>query len=73
MNKQYNCKFDGVSKTVLKIYHDGKLIKTQNGWADEIDDEINKLEEDGYIYGYTPEEVATAERRYKRMLKYIIG
>lgn len=73
MNKQYNLQSDGVYKSVLKIYHDGKLVETKNGWMDDIADEVDKLEEDGYIYGYTEEEVKTAERRYKRMLKYMIG
>ena len=73
MNKQYNLQSDGAFKSVLEIYHDGKLVETKSGWMDEIADEVDKLEEDGYVYGYTQEEVKTAERRYKRMLKYMIG
>lgn len=72
MNKQYNLKSDGAFKSILKTYHDGELIETKSGWTDEMIDEIDKLEEDGYVYGYTQEEVATAKRRYERMLKYMI-
>ena len=72
MNKQYNLKHESAFKRTLSTYHDGKLIDSKVYYIDEIDDEIDKLEADGYVYGYTQEEVATAKRRYERMLKYMI-
>ena len=73
MNKQYNLQNESAFKRKLSTYHDGKLVESKVYDIDKLDDEIAKLEENGYVYGYTQEEVATAERRYKRMLKYMIG
>lgn len=73
MNKQYNLKYESAFKRKLSTYHNGKLIESKSYYIDELNDEIDKLEADGYVYGYTEEEIKTAERRYKRMLKYKIG
>lgn len=69
MNKQYNLQNESAFKRKLSTYHDGKFIESKSYYIDELDDEINKLEANGYIYGYTKEEIKKAERRHKRMLK----
>lgn len=73
MNKQYNLQNESAFKRKLSTYHDGKLIESKSYYIDELDDEIDKLEANGYIYGYTKEEIKKAEHRYKRMLKYKAG
>lgn len=73
MKKQYNLKMNSEFKRTLNVYHDGNLIESKSYYLDEIDNEINKLESDGYIYGYTQEEIATAKRHYERMLRNMIG
>lgn len=73
MKKQYNLQNESAFKRKLSTYHDGKIIDSKVYYIDELDDKIMELETDGYIYGYTEEEIKTAERRYKRMLKYRIG
>lgn len=72
MNKQYNLQNEGAFKRKLSTYHDGKLIESKSYYIDELDDEIDKLEANGYVYGYTEEEIKKAERRYKIMLKHKI-
>lgn len=71
--KQYNLKIDGEAKQMLSTYHDGKLVESKVYDIDELNDVIAKLEEDGYVYGYTQEEVAAMKRRYERMLRNIIN
>jgi hypothetical protein len=39
---------------------------------DEADKYADQLEKDGYIYGYTKEEVEEEKERYERMLNNII-
>lgn len=73
MKKQYNLKIDGEAKQMLSTYHDGKLVESKIYDIDELNNVIDKLEEDGYVYGYTQEEVATMKRRYERMLRNIIN
>lgn len=58
---------------MLSTYHDGKLVESKVYDIDELNDVIAKLEEDGYVYGYTQEEVAAMKRRYERMLRNIIN
>jgi hypothetical protein len=58
---------------LIKLYHDGKFIKSDKVYVDELDEETNKLVEQGYEYGFTKEEIQEAKERYESMLKHIIG
>lgn len=72
MKKQYRCQEDTWCKKRLYVYHDGELIQSQSFYIDEIEKEINKLKSNGYIYGYTKEEIKEAKERYEIMLRNII-
>ena len=72
MRKQYNYADYIFGKKILYIYHDGKLVETKELWIDDFFDEVDKLEYDGYVLGYTKELVEEAKRQYERMLANII-
>lgn len=55
-------------KWIIKKYHDGELVESYQIYADEIDDEIDKLLEQGYNYGFTKEEVEREKEAYENML-----
>ena len=59
-------------KYVIKLYQDGKIINSYEVWVDEVEDEREKLEEQGYTYGYTSKEVEEIKEIYERMLANII-
>ena len=59
-------------KYAVQLYCDGKLTKSYKVYSIDLDDEIDKLEGQGYVYGYTEEEVNKAKARYERMLDNII-
>ena len=71
MRKQYRY-HDSFDKYYFYIYHDGELVETKKVWYDEFCDEIDKLESDGYTYGYTKEAVEDAKRQYEHMLENMI-
>lgn len=73
MKKQYRYGEGSSFKYIITLYHDGELVDIRELWLDELDDEIDKLEEQGYVHGYTREEVEKAKQTYERMLKNIIG
>ena len=73
MKKQYRYNIDNTGfKRYFYLYHDGELKKSYSIWEDEISDEIDKLEENGYTLGYTICEVEDAKLEYEKMLKNII-
>ena len=72
MKRQYRYDYNNWHSFNLQIYHDGKLINSQNVELYEIDDEINKLITNGYVYGYTKEEVEMAKQDYEMMLESMI-
>lgn len=72
MKKQYRCKEDLFFKVRLYVYHDGELIESKSFYLDEADKEMDRLESNGYTYGYTKEEVKKAKERYENMLVNII-
>lgn len=72
MKKQFKRQDWTFGKSIVYVYHDGELVDSKNLWNDECEAEIDKLEENGYTYGYTKDEVEAAKRRYERMLKNII-
>ena len=73
MKKQYRLDEVRNFKYDVELYHDGKLFKVLNIWQDEITKETDKLEEQGYEYGFTKEEVEEAKYQYERMLEFLIG
>lgn len=57
MKKQYRDVDYTFGRKLLHIYHDGKCIETKKLWIDDALDEIEKLENEGYAYGYLSGEV----------------
>ena len=72
MKLQYRYWERAFLKYMIWLYCDGWLVKSYEVWIDELDDELGKLEEKGYKYGYTEEEVNEAKEQYEMMLKNII-
>ena len=72
MKLQYKFYESVFGKYRIWLYCDGWLVKSYNVWEDELDGELDKLEDKGYEYGYTEEEVKEAKERYEMMLKYAI-
>ena len=57
---------------LIRLYCNGWVTKSYKVYADEIDDELARLESEGYSHGYTPEEVNVAREEYEIKLKNII-
>lgn len=72
MKKQYRMSEDYMFKRTVKTYHDGVLVASETLWCDEADEYAEQLESDGYIYGYTEQEVEMAKKEYEEMLENII-
>lgn len=72
MKKQYHMSESYLFKRTIKTYHDGELVASETLWLDEADVYADQLERDGYIYGYTKQDVEDAKRRYEEMLENII-
>jgi len=72
MKKQFRCEYESWWKKRLYIYHDGKLIESKSCCDDEIDYQLIRLAAEGYVCGYTKEEVEEAKKRYEHMLENII-
>lgn len=72
MRKQYRYCNTATWKYEIDIYHDGKLVENRSVWIDELDDEVDKLEEQGYTYGYTKKEVEEAKQKYESILENLI-
>jgi hypothetical protein len=53
----------------LELYHDGRLFKSYNVSCDELEDEIDKIEGQGYNFGFTQKEVEEAKKIYEKRLK----
>ena len=59
----------------IDIYHDGVRVGSESYLRiqdDEFHDRLDWLEAQGYIYGYTIEEVENAKKLYEHKLKNII-
>lgn len=56
------------------LYHDGKLISEMEWWdGDQLDRYLEKLEAEGYVECYSPEEIEEAKRVYEYRSKRAIG
>ena len=72
MRKQYRYNDYTFGKKRLYIYHDGELVETKEFWIDDFLDEQEKLEGDGYTYGYLNGEVEEAKQQYEYKLENMI-
>lgn len=72
MKKQYHISESYLFKRRVSIYHDGELISSKEMWVDDIYEYVDELEEDGYVYGYTQDEVDEAKRLYEDKLTNVI-
>ena len=72
MRKQYRYNDYTFGKKRLYIYHDGELVERKELWIDDILDEQERLESEGYKYGFLDGEVEEAKQRYEHMLENMI-
>lgn len=72
MKKQYRYYETTMLRYEIVLYHDGNMVNFYKVWLNELDDEVDKLKEQGYSYGFTQKEVDEAKERYERMLENII-
>ena len=59
-------------KYIIRLYCDGWLVKSYKVYLDELDDEIDKIEKQGYTYGYTEDELDKARAYYENVLDNVI-
>ena len=69
---QYRCVDIGKLKYRIFLYHDGEFVEKRDVWIDELEEETDRLEAQGYSYGYTKEEVEDARELYESKLSRII-
>ena len=53
----------------LILYHDGVEVATRDSNQMTIGVDTDKLEEEGYTYGYTEEKIEKARKEYEHMLE----
>lgn len=72
MKKQFRAFHVGFAVRIY-LYHDGEFVERRQTWeGEEAVTEFDKLESEGYTYGYMPEEVEEAKETYEHMLANII-
>lgn len=59
-------------KTKILTYCDGQLVNELTLYDDEVNDEVDKLEAQGYTFGYLPKVVNEAKREYEYKLSKMI-
>ena len=59
-------------KRTVKVYCNGELVSSKTLWIDDADEYADQLEEEGYVYGYTQDEVDEAKRVYEEKLANLI-
>ena len=70
MKRQYRYYETKTFRYNIELYHDGKFIESYMVWfGDELDNEIARLEEQGYTYGFTEEEVEEALCQCEKIIK----
>ena len=72
MKKQYHMSEVFLFKRTITAYHGGELVSSETMWVDDADEYADQLEEEGYIYGYTQDEVDEAKRVYEDKLSNLI-
>lgn len=73
MKKQYRYYETTSFKYDIELYHNGSFLDIREVWFDALNDEIDKLEAQGYTYGYTEYEVEQTKQHYEKMLENIIS
>ena len=59
-------------KDWFELYHDGELVESYGVSILDSEEEADMLEEAGYTYGYTQEEVESVKKKYYEMLERVI-
>lgn len=72
MKQQYRYYEHTGFKYMIQLYCDGWIVKAYKVWVDELYDEIDKIENEGYTYGYTEDELDEARAHYERVLDNVI-
>lgn len=72
MRMQYKVCAATSFKYYISVYHDGEYSGSYEVWLDKLDEELNKLENQGYIRGFSKKEVENAYRQYELMKENII-
>jgi hypothetical protein len=75
MRKQYRISELDWKTWRIDIYHDSVRVASETYLRiqdDEYNDRLDWLEEQGYTYGYTIEEVENAKKLYEHKLKNMI-
>lgn len=72
MKLQYRYIDVGGFQYIIRLYCDGWLVKSYKVYLDKLDDEIEKIENEGYTYGYTESELDEARARYEKVLDNVI-
>lgn len=57
---------------IIHLYCDGYLVKSYKVYSIELDDEIEKIENEGYTYGYTEDELDEARAHYEKVSDNVI-
>jgi hypothetical protein len=73
MKLQYRYYQSASFQYTIQLYCDGWFIKSYKVYCDELDDEIDKIEIEGYKLGYTEEEVEIAKQKYEKILNNLIA
>ena len=60
-------------KTRIIIYEDGEIVKDYAVYDDEVNAECDRLEEQGYTFGYTEAQVRAARKGYEYKLARMIS
>ena len=72
MKLQYTCRNSYGYKDSFELYHDGELVESYRVSILDSEEEADMLEEAGYTYGYTQEEVESVKKKYYEMLERVI-
>ena len=65
MRMQYKVCAATSFKYYISVYHDGEYIGSYEVWLDKLDEEVNKLENQGYVRGFSKKEVEKKENVMK--------
>lgn len=72
MRMQYKVCAATSFKYYIFVYHDGEYVMSYEVWLDKLDEEVNKLENQGYVRGFSKKEIENAYRQYELMKENII-
>lgn len=72
MRMQYKVCAATSFKYYILVYHDGELFDAYKLWSDELNEKVDELESQGYVRGFSKQEVEKERIRYEMMLENII-